>query len=212
MSWGSRGSAGVRVVLAIAAVAAALACAAPVAGAATFSWIQGYDEPATPDALDRVGVLKEGPADAKKVLVLVPGTSASAAYFAPLAQDILSKTKDWRCWSVERRENLFEDHSMVDRAKRGEATVQQVFDYYLNWLTNPAITDHFQLALGAPSFVRQWGMRVAVEDLRHVIEEHAPKAARSCSAAIRSAAPSRPRTRRGISTAGPEATISRASS
>ena len=43
--------------LVIAAVAVALACAAPPAGAATFSWIQGYDEPATPDALDRVGVL-----------------------------------------------------------------------------------------------------------------------------------------------------------
>ena len=157
--------------LVIAAVAVALACSAPAAGAATFSWSQGFDDPATPDVLDRVGILKEGPPDAKKVLVLVPGTSASAAYFEPLAQDIVSKTKDWQVWSVERRENLFEDHSMVDRAKRGEATAQQVFDYYLNWLTNPAITNHFQLTLGAPSFVREWGMRVAVEDLRHVIEE-----------------------------------------
>ena len=67
----------------------------------------------------------------------MPGTSASAAYFAPLAQDILSKTKDWQVWSVERRENLFEDHSMVDRAKRGEATVQQVFDYYLELAHQP---------------------------------------------------------------------------
>ena len=40
-------------------------------------------------------------------------------------------------WSVERRENLFEDHSMADRVKRGEATAQQFFDYYLGWLTNP---------------------------------------------------------------------------
>ena len=34
--------------LVAAVVAVALAFAAPVAGAATFSWVQGYDEPATP--------------------------------------------------------------------------------------------------------------------------------------------------------------------
>ena len=109
-------------------------------GAASFTWIDGYDDPATPDALDKVGVLKEGSPSAEKILILVPGTSASAAYFEPLAQDIVSKTKDWQVWSVERRENIIEDHSMVDRVKRGEATAQQLFDYYLGWLTNPSMT------------------------------------------------------------------------
>ena len=116
----------------------ALAVAAPSAGAASFSRIQGFDDPATPDVLDKVGVLKEGSPSARKILILVPGTSASAAYFQPLAQDIVSKTKDWQVWSVERRENVFEDHSMADRVKRGEATAQQLFDYYLGWLTNPS--------------------------------------------------------------------------
>ena len=113
-------------------------------------------------------MLKEGSPSARKVLILVPGTSASAAYFRPLAQDILSKTKekDWQVWSVERRENLFEDHSMADRVKRGEATGQQLFDYYLGWLTNPSITDHYGLSLGGPPFARDWGMQVAVEDLK----------------------------------------------
>jgi pimeloyl-ACP methyl ester carboxylesterase len=149
----------------------ALAVAAPSAAAASFSRIQGYDDPATPDVLDKVGVLKEGPPSARKVLILVPGTSASAAYFAPLAQDIVSKTKDWQVWSVERRENVFEDHSMADRVKRGEATAQQFFDYYLGWLTNPSITDHYAISLGGPAYTRGWGMRVAVEDLRRVVEE-----------------------------------------
>ena len=74
-------------------------------------------------------------------------------------------------WSVERRENLFEDHSMADRVKRGEATGQQLFDYYLGWLTNPSVTDHYGLSLGGPPYARDWGMRVAVEDLRRVVTE-----------------------------------------
>ncbi len=156
---------------AVTAVAMALAVAAPSSGAATFSSIQGFDDPATPDVLEKVGVLKEGSPSARKVLILVPGTSASAAYFQPLAQDIVSKTKDWQVWSVERRENVFEDHSMADRVKRGEATAQQLFDYYLGWLTNPAVRDHYAIALGGPSYARGWGMRVAVEDLRRVVEE-----------------------------------------
>jgi pimeloyl-ACP methyl ester carboxylesterase len=149
----------------------ALAVAAPPSGAATLSRIQGFDDPATPDVLEKVGVLKDGSPSARKVLILVPGTSASAAYFQPLAQDIVSRTKDWQVWSVERRENVFEDHSMADRVKRGEATAQQLFDYYLGWLTNPAVRDHFSIALGGPSYARGWGMRVAVEDLRRVVEE-----------------------------------------
>ena len=74
-------------------------------------------------------------------------------------------------WSVERRENIIEDHSMVDRVKRGEATAQQLFDYYLGWLTNPGITRHYRIPLGGLSYARGWGMRVAVEDLRRVVEE-----------------------------------------
>lgn len=152
-------------------VALGFAVPAPAAGAATFSWMNGYDDPATPDVLDKVGVLKEGPPNARKILILAPGTSASAASFEPLAQDIVSKAKGWQVWSVERRENVFEDHSMADRVKRGEATAQQLFDYYLGWLTNPSIRDHYAISLGGPSYTRGWGMRVAVEDLRRVVEE-----------------------------------------
>jgi hypothetical protein len=167
----AQGGRAFRLGLATIAVAVAFAAGTPSAGAASFTRINGYDDPATPDALDKVGVLKEGSPSARKVLILLPGTSASAAYFEPLAQDIVSKTKDWQVWSVERRENIIEDHSMVDRVKRGEATAQQLFDYYLGWLTNPSVTPHYRLPLGGSSYARGWGMRVAVEDLRHVIEE-----------------------------------------
>src|SRR3954471_9893334 len=57
-----------------------------------FEWLKGYDDPATPDDLDRVGVLKIGRASARNVLVLNPGTSAGSTYFAPLAEDIVRDT------------------------------------------------------------------------------------------------------------------------
>jgi hypothetical protein len=157
---------------AVVAVAIALMAAAPAAGATSFSWIDGYDDPATPAEYDKVGILKEGSPWADKVLVLAPGTSASAASFAPLARLIDERTHDWQVWTVERRENLLEDHSAVDRAKRGEATPQEVFEYYLGFLTDPSITDHFQPIPDADvAFARNWGMKVAVEDLRRVIAQ-----------------------------------------
>jgi pimeloyl-ACP methyl ester carboxylesterase len=157
--------------LVVTAIAATFALGAPAAGAASFSWMDGHDDPATPDPIDKVGVLKEGPPDAKKVLILVTGTSGGAGYMAPLARDIVSRAKGWQVWVAERRENLFDDLTMADRVKRGEATAQQLFDYYLGWLTNPSIRDHYALSLGGSLYARGWGMRVAVEDLRRVVEE-----------------------------------------
>ncbi len=141
--------------------------------AVRFAWVQGFNDPATPDNLDRVGVLKVGDPRAKNVLVLNPGTSASSTYFRPLADDIVSQTQGgWQVWSVERRENQLEDHSLLDRAKQGTVDTQGAFDYYLGWLANPAITNHFQLIPDSSvGFGRDWGMKVTVEDLHRVVEE-----------------------------------------
>ncbi|HEU5159274.1 MAG TPA: hypothetical protein VFU43_19925 [Streptosporangiaceae bacterium] len=136
-----------------------------------FTWLKGFDDPETPDELDRVGVLKVGPERARNVLVLNPGTSAGAAYFKPLADDIVRRTRGrWQVWSVERRENQLEDHSVADRTKRGAATPRQFFDYYLGWLADPSVTDHFQLVPdSAVPYARGWGMNVEIEDLRRVV-------------------------------------------
>jgi DNA-binding transcriptional LysR family regulator len=45
----------------------------------------------TPAELNRVGILKVGSPRARNVLVLNPGTSASAAYFRPLAEAIVAR-------------------------------------------------------------------------------------------------------------------------
>ena len=121
-----------------------IACA-DAAGAERLTWIDGVKAAGTPAKYNKVGILKIGPARARNVLVLNPGTSASAAYFAPLARSIVERAPGWQVWAVERRENLLEDHSVLDRAKAGTATPQALFDYYLGWVKDPSITTHVQL-------------------------------------------------------------------
>jgi pimeloyl-ACP methyl ester carboxylesterase len=161
-----------RLVTIAVAVGLSFAIAATTASGATrFVRLDGFDAAQTPAELDRVGVLKVGPRRAENVIVLNPGTSASAAYFRPLARFVVSEVPGWQVWALERRENLLEDQSMVDRAKAGEASAQQLFDYYLGYLTNSAITEHYEpVPDSAVPFAREWGMRVAVSDLRKVVK------------------------------------------
>jgi pimeloyl-ACP methyl ester carboxylesterase len=137
-----------------------------------FTRMQGFPAPGTPADLNKVGILQIGDPKARSVLVLNPGTSASASYFAPLAKTIVERLPDWQVWAVERRENLLEDHSVLDRAKDGLVSGQALFDYYLGWLVNPAIVTHFQLIPDADvGFAHEWGMRVEIEDLAVVVKE-----------------------------------------
>src|SRR5213595_382933 len=160
--------------LALFAVGLTLATFTPAARsevAVRFRRLHGFEAPGTPGQARQVGVLEIGPGSARNGLVLNPGTSASAAYFAPLAKTVVEKAKGWQVWAVERRENQLEDHSVLDRAKRGMATNQELFDYYLGWLTDPNVTTHFQFILDSDVGVAsEWGMRVEIEDLRRVVE------------------------------------------
>jgi pimeloyl-ACP methyl ester carboxylesterase len=156
---------------AVLSLAAALV-AAPGAGAAvTFDVLPGFPEPGTPDELNKVGVLKVGPKKAKNVLILNPGTSASAAYFAPMSKTLVKEVDGWQVWAIERRENFLEDHSVFNQLKQGTATPEQTFEYYLEYITDSSITTHFQsIPDSAVPFGREWGMSVEVEDIRRVVE------------------------------------------
>src|SRR3954469_17300085 len=157
--------------LACASLLALLLAAAPASAAVRFERIPGYASPGTPARYDKVGILEIGSAKAKNVLVLNPGTSASAAYFQPLAKSIVARAPEWQVWAVERRENLLEDHSVFDRAKAGQATAQQVFDYYLGWLDDPSISPHFQLIPAAHvGYARDSGINPEIQDLRRVVQ------------------------------------------
>jgi pimeloyl-ACP methyl ester carboxylesterase len=155
----------------IALVAAVLAVAVSSASAAVkVTWMPGFKAPGTPAKYNKVGVVKVGPANARNVLVFEPGTSAGGAYFVPMAKWIVSSLHGWQVWSVERRENLLEDQSVLDLGKARKANGQQVFDYYLGFLANSKIKHHFKFIPDASvAFAKQWGLRVAVGDLHRVI-------------------------------------------
>jgi pimeloyl-ACP methyl ester carboxylesterase len=163
---------------ALAAIAAALASLAIVSSASADVpfvvpfpvYSPGFAAPETPSFLNQVGVLKVGQPNAKNVLVLEPGTSAGAGYFVPFATWLVAHTKGWQVWSVERRQNLLEDQSLLTAAKLHLVSPQKLYDYYLGFITNPSITFHFNPVPDATvPFARQWGMNVAVEDLHKVI-------------------------------------------
>lgn len=121
--------------------------------------------------LNQVGVIEVGPKTATNVLVLEPGTSAAAPYFVPFAKWLVENVTGWQVWSVERRENLLEDQSMLNKGKFGKASAEEVFNYYLGSILNPAIKPHFKaVPENRVGFAREWGMNVAVEDLHVVIE------------------------------------------
>jgi pimeloyl-ACP methyl ester carboxylesterase len=152
--------------------AAALAIASPAGAATKFQTIAGFDEASTPANLDQVGIIKVGARKARNVFVINPGTSASAAYFRPLAKFITEQKRGWQVWVIERRENYLEDQSVVNQAKEGEVTEQQLFDYYLGYITDPSITPHYEpVADASVPFAKQWGMEVAVEDARRVVQK-----------------------------------------
>ncbi len=163
----------IRLTLAGIVAGLALIVVAPTAGAGVkFERIAGYDDPATPANLDKVGILKVGPRKAPNVLVINPGTSASSAYFKPVMEFIVSETDDWQIWTIERRENLLEDHSFADQAKAHMISGDAMFDYYLGYLTDESVTTHYQPVADADvPFARGWGMRVAVMDIRKVVKQ-----------------------------------------
>src|ERR1700759_2734567 len=119
--------------------------AAPVAAGAKslgVTWMKSFAAPGTPARYDRVGVIKVGRRSARNVLVLEPGTSAGAGYFVPLAKWIVARAPGWQVWSVERRENLLEDQSELNLAKRHRVRRTALFDYYLGSLPDPSIPRH----------------------------------------------------------------------
>ena len=141
----------------------------PAAQAERVFTVRGADGPG-PARYDRVRVIEQGPRRARNVLVLAPGTSGGAAYFHPVATDLVRGLRDWKVWSVDRRENLLEDHSMLDQVLARRRPLADLFPYYLEWISDTSISPHFEpVADASVPFARRWGMNVAIRDLRNVI-------------------------------------------
>jgi hypothetical protein len=136
--------------------------------------MRGSEAPG-PERYDRVRVVRIGSSSARHVLVLLAGTSAGAGYFVPVAEDLVMALHGWQVWAVDRRENLLEDHTVLDRARAGGVGGRELFDYYLGWIANPAVGRHYRPPPDdRVAFARRWGMRVAVADVARVV--HAARA------------------------------------
>ena len=104
-----------------------------------------------------------GPPSAKRVLILVPGTQGGAGDFSLVGPEIVRRVPGLQVWAYERRSQAFEDHT-------GFATgdPDRAFGYYLG---GQAIgSRRFAPVAGATvPFVREWGLKLALEDLRRVV-------------------------------------------
>ncbi len=158
--------------LVLAVVCGLIALSGAAASAATprVTTIDGFKAPGTPEKLNEVKVVKYGSPESEKVLVLNPGTSAGGTFFTPIANALTKKLKGWQVWAIERRENLLEDHSRLEEYVNGEISNEEVFDYYLRWISEPSISPHFTPKTTAETeFAKKWGMNVAVHDARRVV-------------------------------------------
>jgi hypothetical protein len=110
-----------------------------------------------PAKYDRVFVKQIGPASARTVLVLVPGTDGGAGGVLPVARDIVARVPHLQVWIVDRREQAFEDTSVF---RTGDPQAAQ--DYYLGF--------HYRRVLGDDAkYVAGWGLKLQLTDLRSVI-------------------------------------------
>jgi pimeloyl-ACP methyl ester carboxylesterase len=142
----------------------------------TVTTLDGFAAPGTPDDLDKVTVLKQGDPKANHVLVLVPGTAGGATDFEPFARALTKQSPEYQVWTLDRRENLLEDHSVLDRFLNGKVDGQELFDYYLGWITDGSTDPHFEpVTTSETEFAYDWGMNVAVQDLRVVVKKAAKK-------------------------------------
>ncbi len=157
-----------------AGLAAGLLAGSPgvAAAAGDITTIKGHKAPGTPSKYNKVGIRKQGPAKADKVLVLIPGTSAGATNFRVMARALLQRLDGWQVWSIERRENLLEDHSVLSDYAAGEVDSADLVDYYLGWLVNPDQQPRFEPKTAEETaFAREWGLAVAMKDVRRVVKK-----------------------------------------
>ncbi|PYC72373.1 alpha/beta hydrolase [Streptomyces tateyamensis] len=101
-------------------------------------------------------VLKVGPADATKVLVLIPGRGEAAGGLRLDAEQLARSVPGLQVWAIDRREQALADLSGF------EGTAQQATDYYLGG------HEATQTAASA-GYEADWGLATELNDVRRVV-------------------------------------------
>ena len=134
------------------------------AHAARSSWVavRGAAGPG-PAKYDVTHVRIFGPRSAKRVLILVPGYISGAGDFTEIAADIVKRVPGLQVWAWDRRPNAFEDTSVF-----AKGDPDQAYSYYLNAGTVDGKTFK-PLDPATVPFVRDWGLKLELDDLRNVV-------------------------------------------
>ncbi|MEU9305853.1 alpha/beta hydrolase [Streptomyces sp. NPDC048269] len=121
----------------------------------TYEFVEGF-QASGPAHLQKVGVLKTGPADARRVLVLLGGREGGAGVFRHTARSLARAADDLQVWAVDPREQNLADLSAF------AGSPEQATEYYLG--------GHYQVQQASDSlFAAQWGLEVLLEDVRRVV-------------------------------------------
>jgi hypothetical protein len=118
-----------------------------------------------PARYDRVLVERFGPASARTVLVLVPGSTSGAGAFGFVAEDLVRRVRGLQVWAVERREHAFEDTSVLERGDPDAALA-----YYLQG--QPVDGRTFRPPPASEvRFMARWGLALLLGDVRRVVRK-----------------------------------------
>ena len=166
---GSRDRALILLLALVAAFAAAFAYSSPAQGRERMITVETKGP--GPSEFDLTEVHQFGPAKPEQVLVLMPGTAGGAGDFTLVARELVDRVPGLAVWALDRRSQVLEDTSVFEAALAGDATLQEMFDHYLGWITNGGTpADHFEfLDAATVPFAQRWGMKVALQDARKVV-------------------------------------------
>jgi hypothetical protein len=137
---------------------ATLILALPAAAAADYVPIQGARAPG-PAKYDKIWVQRIGPPSARHVLILVGGMQEAAGAMGFPGRGIQAALgRGWQVWAEDRREVAFDDRKGLASGRAGTAKA-----YYFGAKAR-------RVATRRVPFVRKWGLKVALEDLRNVVK------------------------------------------
>ena len=129
-------------------------------------------------ACNKVEVRQIGPAGAKKVLVLIPGTQGGVGDFTLMARELVKQVRGLQVWSVDRRTQILEDTSVfkatLATAKKPlsvrKKALSKAFCYYLNFFDSSC--EHIDLRdeTADGSWAQNLGAAVALNDVHAVVK------------------------------------------
>lgn len=128
--------------------------------------IKGAPAPG-PATYDRVWVRKYGPADARAVLVLMPGSPSGQGSFDAIGPEIAAGVPGLAVWTLDRRGNAFEDISAFELGDANAALSYYLFGQEVGGRKFQPVSDR------AGRFVREWGAAVAMNDVHRVVKRAA---------------------------------------